>query len=273
MDAISAPALQGGDYQQRFGGIARVYGAEALALFRRLHVCVVGVGGVGSWAVEALARSGVGRLTLIDDDTVCLTNANRQLHTLTETLDRPKVEVMAERVRGINPQCVVEAIDDYLTMETMAEYLERGYDYVIDAIDSIKFKAAMIAYCRRRKTPIVTTGGAGGLTDPTQIKVADLSKTYNDPLAAKLRRRLRRDYGFPANPKRSFGVECVFSSQQPVYPRADGSVCHDKPGIHGVSLDCRYGYGSASVVTAGFGLTAASRVLSKSVERKAKTKA
>lgn len=271
MDGTTDPARQGGDYQQRFGGIARVYGAEALTLFRELHVCVVGIGGVGSWAVEALARSGVGRLTLIDDDTVCLTNANRQIHTLTETLDRPKVEVMAERIRGINPQCAVEAIDDYLTMETMADYLERGYDYVVDAIDSIKFKAAMIAHCRRRKIPIVTTGGAGGMTDPTQIKVADLSKTYNDPLSAKLRRRLRHDYGFPKNPRRSFGVECVFSSQQPVYPRADGGVCHEKPGIHGVSLDCRYGYGSTSVVTASFGLVAASRVLSRSVARKVRS--
>lgn len=258
------------DFERRFGGIARVYGADALALFRDLHVCVVGIGGVGSWAVEALARSGVGRLTLIDDDTVCLSNANRQIHALTEHDGRPKVEVMAERVHGINPDCRVAAVRDFLTLETLERYLAPGYDYVVDAIDSIKFKAAMIAFCRRRKLPIVATGGAGGMTDPTLIKVADLSRTHHDALAAKVRQRLRKEYGFPTDAKRPFGVECVFSSQQPVYPKADGSVCHEKPGLHGVSLDCRFGYGSASVVTATFGFVAASRVLNKSIKKRLK---
>ncbi|ALP52195.1 sulfur acceptor protein CsdL [Candidatus Tenderia electrophaga] len=256
------------DYSRRFGGIERLYGSAAVPVLRDMHVFVAGVGGVGSWVVEALARSGIGRLTFIDGDTVDIGNANRQLHTLSATFDRPKVEVMAERVRQISPDCQVAAVHQYLNMENMQAYLENDYDYVIDALDSIKFKSNIIAYCRRNKVPIVATGGAGGLTDPTMIHVADLSKTYNDPLAAKVRGRLRGEFGFSRNPKRSFGVECVFSSQQQVYPKEDGRVSHEKPGIHGVSLDCRFGYGSASFVTAAFGFVAASRAINKTLKKK-----
>ena len=255
------------DIDERFGGIRRVYGDAGARLIRDLHVCVVGLGGVGSWAVEALARSGVGRLTLIDHDEVCLTNINRQLHALTSTVGQSKGAVLAARVADINPDCAVTVIDDFLTLQTLEDYLGRDYDYVLDAIDSIKFKAAMIAWCKRRKLPIVTTGGAGGMTDPGMIQVADLWKTYNDPLAAKVRASLKKNHGFTTKPGRSFGVECVFSSQQPVYPRADGTVSHEKPGIHGVSLDCRFGYGAASVVTPVFGFMAASRVINRSLER------
>lgn len=256
------------DYSRRFGGIERLYGQAAVPVLRDMHVFVAGVGGVGSWVVEALARSGVGRLTFIDGDAVDITNANRQLHTLTETFDQPKVAVMAERVRQINPDCGVNAVYQYLNMENMQGHLENGYDYVIDALDSIKFKSNMIAHCKRNKTPIVATGGAGGLTDPAMIHVADLSKTYNDPLAAKVRSRLRSEFGFSRNPKRSFGVECVFSSQPPLYPKVDGTVSHEKPGIHGVSLDCRFGYGSASFVTAAFGFMAASRAINKTLKKR-----
>lgn len=256
------------DYSRRFGGIQRLYGMAAVAVLRDMHVFVAGVGGVGSWVVEALARSGVGRLSFIDGDTVDITNANRQLHTLTDTFEQPKVAVMAERVRQINPDCEVNAIQQYLNMENIHGYLENGYDYVVDALDSIKFKSNMIAHCKRNKIPIVATGGAGGLTDPTMIHVADLSKTYNDPLAAKVRGRLRSEFGFSRNPRRSFGVECVFSSQQQVYPKDDGTVSHEKPGIHGVSLDCRFGYGSAGFVTAGFGFIAASRVINKTLKKR-----
>lgn len=257
-------------YTQRFGSLARLYGDAAVEHLRGLHVCVVGLGGVGSWAVEALARTGIGAVTLIDHDTVCPTNVNRQLHALTDNLDRKKVTVMAERVHGINPDCRIEAIDDFITMENMADYLarERNYDYVIDAVDSIKFKAAMIYRCKRSKIPIITTGGAGGLTDPTQIQVRDLSRTYNDPLAAKVRSRLRSEFGFSKKPQRHFGIECVFSGQQQVYPRGDGTVGHQKPGIHGVSLDCRFGYGSVSFVTASFGFVAVSRVVHKTLHRR-----
>jgi tRNA A37 threonylcarbamoyladenosine dehydratase len=258
------------DHGQRFAGIDRLYGKGTVEILAKVHVCVVGLGGVGSWAAEALARSAIGRITLIDHDTVHPSNVNRQLHALTPAFDRKKCTTMAARIADINPRVDCQAIDDYLTMDTLDRYLAPacGYDYVIDAIDSIKFKAAMIHHCRRHKIPIIATGAAGGLTDPTMIHVKDLSRTYNDPLAARVRAKLRSDYGFTKNPKRTFGVECVFSGQQQVYPRADGSVGHQKPGIHGISLDCRFGYGSATFVTAAFGMIAVSRVVNKTLAKK-----
>ncbi len=256
------------EYQERFAGLERLYGKQAFALLPQLHICVVGVGGVGSWAVEALARSGIGELTMIDYDEIAASNTNRQIHALTETMETKKIVAMTHRIHAINPECRVHPIDDFINMENIPALLARGYDYVIDAIDSIKFKAAMIYYCRRNKLPIIATGGAGGLSDPSMIKVDDLSRTYNDPLAAKVRRQLREKYGFSRNSKRTFGVECVFSSQQQVYPRADGSVGHEKPGIHGISLDCRFGYGTSSTVTATFGFVAAARVINKILKQR-----
>ncbi len=262
------------EYEKRFAGIGRLYGLQAMRIISDLNVCVVGIGGVGSWVVEALARSGICRLTLIDYDEVCITNTNRQIHALEGNYGRKKIQALAERVEGINPDCMVHCIDDYLTLKNMADYLVNDFDYVVDAIDSIKFKAAMIHHCKRNKIPVITTGGAGGLTDPQQIQLADLSKTYNDPLAAKVRATLRRDYGFSKNPKRRFGVECIFSGQQQVYPKDDGTVSQQKPGIHGVSLDCRFGYGATALVTASFGFLAAARVIDKSLaKRQAKTSA
>jgi len=257
------------DFNQRFGGIQRLYGQAATDIIRQMHVCIIGLGGVGSWAVEALARSGVGRLTLIDYDTVSKGNINRQLPALDSTVDEKKSAVLQQRIAGINPHCECTIIDDFLTVENIRDYLspERQYDYVIDAIDSIKFKSAIIYQCRRNKIPMITTGGAGGLTDPLAIQVKDLSRTYNDPLAAKVRARLRSEFHFPRNTQRSFRIECVFSSQQPVYPKDDGSVSHAKPGIHGISLDCSLGYGSATAVTATFGNVAASRAINKTVEK------
>lgn len=257
------------NYDQRFGGIQRLYGRAGAAVIRRLHVCVIGLGGVGSWTVEALARTGVGRLTLIDYDEVHEGNINRQLAALGDTVGRKKFAVLAERVAAINPDCVCTTIDDFVTLHNLGDYLStaRGYDYVVDAIDRIRLKAAIIYHCKRNKIPIITTGGAGGLTDPTQIKVADLTRTYNDPLAAKVRGRLRKEYGYTTNPKRYFGVECVFSGQHPLYPKEDGTVSTQKPGIHGISLDCSLGYGAVSFVTAAFGFTAAARVINKTLQR------
>lgn len=175
---------------------------------------------------------------------------------------------MQERVKEINPDCEVTIIDDFITLDNMAEYISRDYDYVVDAIDSIKFKAGLIYYCKRNKIPVITTGGAGGLTDPSVIKVVDLSKTYNDALAAKVRSTLRDQYNFTRNTKRSFRVDCVFSSQQQLYPKEDGTVSHAKPGIHGVSLDCRFGYGAASFVTGTFGFIVAARVIEKHIKKR-----
>jgi len=253
-----------------FDGIARLYGREAYSLIQNMHVCVIGIGGVGSWVVEALARSAVGQITLIDFDTIAQSNINRQIHTLDNTIDEKKCSAMQDRVKSINPDCIVNIIDDFITMDNMDDLLSRDYDYVVDAIDSIKFKAGLIYYCKRNKIPVITTGGAGGLTDPSVIEVVDLTKTYNDALAAKVRSTLRDQYNFTKNPKRRFGIECVFSSQQQLYPKDDGTVSHEKPGIHGVSLDCRFGYGAASFVTGTFGFIAAAHIIKKYINKKTK---
>ena len=249
--------------EDAFAGIARLYGKEAYAHIRAMHVCVVGIGGVGSWVVEALARSAVGKITLIDYDTIAESNINRQIHTLESTIEQKKCNAMQQRVKEINPACEVTVIDDFITLDNMQEYISAEYDYVVDAIDSIKFKAGLIYHCKRNKIPVITTGGAGGLTDPSVIKVVDLTKTYNDALAAKVRSTLRDQYNFTKNPKRRFAVDCVFSSQQQLYPKDDGTVSHEKPGIHGVSLDCRFGYGAASFVTGTFGFVAVAHIIKK----------
>ncbi len=237
----------------------------------RLHICVIGIGGVGSWAAEALARSGVGQITLIDHDDIALSNINRQIHTLDTTLEQSKVLTMQDRIRQINPHCQCHAIDDLLTENNLSQYILPAYDYVIDAIDSVKHKSALIYYCKRNKIPLITMGGAGGLVDPTAIEITDLSKTYNDPLAAKVRSQLRYHYNFSRNPKRRFGIECVFSTEQPLYPQADGSVGQAKPGVKGVSLDCNFGYGSSACVTSVFGFAAAARAIEKSLLKKQRT--
>lgn len=255
---------------EAFAGIERLYGKEAYALIKNMHVCVIGIGGVGSWVVEALARTAVGKITLIDFDTIAASNINRQIHTLSSTLNQKKCLAMKTRAEQINPECEIDIVDDFLTMENMQTLLSPDYDYVVDAIDSIKFKSALINYCKRNKIAVITTGGAGGLTDPAMISVVDLTKTYNDALAAKVRSTLRDQYGFSRNAKRRFGIDCVFSSQQQVYPKEDGTVSHAKPGIHGISLDCRFGYGAASFVTGTFGFIAAAHVIKKYLQKKLK---
>lgn len=165
------------DNSQRFGGIARLYGEKALQCFQQSHICVIGIGGVGSWAAEALARSGIGQLTLIDMDDVCVTNTNRQIHALQGNVGKLKTEVMAERIRLINPDCQIHIIDDFITEENLQEYVNNRFDFVVDAIDSLRAKVALLAYCKRQKIPLITTGGAGGQMDPTKIAITDLAKT------------------------------------------------------------------------------------------------
>lgn len=258
-------------WMQRFGGTARLYGAGALPLFAQAHVCVVGIGGVGSWAAEALARTGIGAITLIDMDDVCVTNTNRQIHALQGNVGLAKAEVMAGRIRQINPECDVTIIDDFVTPDNVAGYMGKGYSYVIDAIDSVRPKAALIAWCRRNKVPLVTTGGAGGQIDPTQIQVADLAKTIQDPLAAKVRERLKHDFGVVKNSKGKLGVDCVFSTEALVYPQTDGTVCAAKSTAEGPKrMDCASGFGAATMVTATFGFVAVSHLLKKMLARAAR---
>lgn len=246
----------------RFAGIDRLYGAGSVTRLASMHVCVVGLGGVGSWAAEALARSAVGTLTLIDADEVCVSNTNRQLHTLESTLGRSKVGVMAERLRAINPALVVQPIERFVTPATLAELLDQEFDLVLDACDAFRVKVEMTAWCRRRKLPLVVCGSAGGRTDPTQIRVRDLSRTEHDALLSLMRRKLRQEFRFPSNPDRYFGIPAVYSLENVRYPQADGSVCGTRPvDGDGMRLGCEGGLGAATHVTAAFGMAAVGRAL------------
>ncbi|MET1253661.1 tRNA cyclic N6-threonylcarbamoyladenosine(37) synthase TcdA [Aliikangiella maris] len=246
----------------RFGGTARLYGQQGLDNLTRAKVTVIGIGGVGSWAAEALARSAIGAISLIDLDDICSTNTNRQIHANVESVGKMKVTEMAERIQKINPECQVNPVTDFIHTDNQQILLADKPDYVIDAIDSVPAKVALIAYCKRNKIRIITTGGAGGQIDPLKITLSDLSRTIQDPLAAKVRSELRRHYGFSKNPKRKFGIECVYSTEQLLFPQADGSVCHTKHHPDGsVKLDCSGGLGAGVTVTATFGMIAASRVI------------
>jgi tRNA A37 threonylcarbamoyladenosine dehydratase len=258
------------DTERRFGGIVRLYGQQALERFSHAHVAVIGVGGVGSWAVEALARSGIGAMTLYDLDHVAESNVNRQLHAIEANFGKAKVAALAERIVGINPQCQVNAIEVFVEPATLAMLVDVGFDYVIDCIDNFRNKAALIAYCRRNRIPVVTVGGAGGQTDPTKIRLADMSRSEQDPLLAKCRKLLRKEYGFPTNTKRRFDVPCVYSTEQQRYPDDQGEVCLERSATLQSSLNCG-GYGSVMTVTASFGLVAVSHVLRRISEADAKT--
>ncbi len=296
------------NYEARFDGIRRLFGADAQGRLRRAHVCVVGIGGVGSWAVEALARTGIGALTLVDFDEICISNVNRQLHAVTDEFGKPKVAVLAERVRLIQPDCEVHPLQTQFLPSTANEILspnqrvlpcvppaepmfprEDGpaggthgstlldssspgvsfarqnlalrYDCVLDAIDRPRLKALLIATCRERGLPIVTTGGAGGRRDPTQIRIEDLARSSHDPLLQITRNTLRDEHGFPRGPKKKFGVRCVYSPEAQVFPAKDGSVC-ERPELDAdLRLDCRSGFGTACFVTGAFGFAAAAEIV------------
>jgi tRNA threonylcarbamoyladenosine dehydratase len=249
-------------YETSFGGIARLFSYAGLDRLRRAHVCVVGLGGVGSWATEALARSGLGELTLVDLDDVCVSNSNRQLHALEGELGKPKVEVMTRRVLAINPACVVHPRQAFFLKSNAEAILETHFDSVLDAIDSPSLKSHLIALCRTRKIPVVTTGAAGGRRDPTAIEVNDLAFSSHDRLLQMVRRTLRRRYGFPRG-EEPFGVDCVVSREPVVYPSQDGSVCARPAHAPDLRLDCNSGFGTACFVTGTFGFVAAARVVQK----------
>lgn len=247
------------DYARRFSGVRRLYGEAGLERLRAARVCVIGIGGVGSWAAEALARNAVGHITLIDLDNIAESNINRQIHALEGEFGKAKVRAMAERILAINPACRVHEIEDFVTVENVEEKLGQGFDVVLDAIDDARAKAAVAACCCARKVPLVTTGGAGGRLDPTRIKTADLARTKGDRLLAKVRNQLRRDYGFPKGEKAKFGIHAVFSEEHVRQP--DEAACQaDASGVTG--LNCA-GYGSSVSVTASFGFIAAQLVLNQ----------
>ena len=250
------------DYLHRFSGIARLYGNQALAALAASHFVVLGIGGVGTWAAEALVRSGVGKLTLVDLDDICVSNSNRQIHTLSHTIGQMKTHVMAERLTAINPELEVIEVADFIHSNNVNKIIQDSHSAILDAIDSTKSKAALIAHCKRRKLPLVTVGSAGGKRDPRAITSADLTRTTNDPLLAKVRNTLRREYGFSRNTKRVFSVEAIYSTEQMIYPDGQGETCHSAAGLGGATrLDCSGGFGAATMVTGSFGFVAASRLI------------
>src|SRR5262249_35687674 len=244
----------------RFGGVSRLFGAAALQRLRNAHVAVVGLGGVGSWAAEALVRSGIGQLTLIDLDDVCVGNTNRQLHALEGELGKPKVEVMARRATAINPECEVKAVQAFLLKSNAEELLQKRFDFVLDAIDSPARKCLLIAMCREKAIPIITTGASAGRRDPCAIEVTDLAFSSHDRLLQEVRKKLRVRHGFPRGAV-PFHIECVVSREPVVYSKSDGSVGPERAEARDLRLDCDSGYGTACFVTGVFGLVAAARII------------
>jgi tRNA threonylcarbamoyladenosine dehydratase len=264
--------IEGGmsaDYASRFGGIARLYGRAALEVIHHAHVCVIGVGGVGSWVVEALARTGVGALTLVDADDVCVTNVNRQLPALDGTVGRPKVAVLQERVRLISPECQLTSLPEFYTKANSAELLETNYDFVIDAVDRMSTKAHLIHSCRDRGLRVLTCGAAGGRRNPSLVRAEDLGLAGQDELLRQTRKKLRREYGWEPGVQTNaqpMGVRCVFSPEKPVYPWADGTCSVDPEPGSSLRMDCASGFGAAVFITGVFGFVAAAEVVRVLVE-------
>ena len=242
---------------RRFGGLERLYGVSGAANICQAHVAVVGIGGVGSWAVEALARSSVGKLTLIDFDHIAESNINRQIHALDDTLGMSKVHAMQQRIAQINPQCEVQCVDEFVTPENWPTILNGNVTAVIDACDQIKAKTVMSAWAIHTQTLFITVGAAGGKRSAHKVDIEDLSLTTHDHLLAQLRYRLRREHRAPRD-KKKIGVSCVYSKES--VAQADSS-CEIEGNTDG-SLNC-HGYGSVVSVTATFGQCAAGWVINK----------
>ncbi|KXJ64830.1 heme biosynthesis protein HemY [Achromobacter xylosoxidans] len=278
MRSMNSPELipEPADLDRRFGALSRLYGPEAPSRIRNAHVAVAGLGGVGSWTVEALARCGVGALTLIDLDHIAESNVNRQIHALSSTLGQSKVDAMAERVLAINPECRITRVDDFVSPENVGEVLPGPYTVIIDCTDQAAAKIAMILHARAIGVPMLLCGGAGGKTDPLALRAGDLSGAVNDALLSKLRNKLRREHGFPrASDKNGkalkrvpkMGVHALWFDQPAILPDAwtrprEGE---DDMGASGLNLapqglSCA-GYGSVVTVTAAMGMAAANEAL------------
>ncbi|RCS57121.1 tRNA threonylcarbamoyladenosine dehydratase [Parvibium lacunae] len=262
------------DVTRAFGGLNRLYGAETLAILQTSHVCVIGIGGVGSWAAEALARCGVGTLTLIDLDHIAESNLNRQIHALTHTLGQAKVTAMRERIALINPDCHVQEVDEFIAAENVATLIGAlpSHAVVVDACDDGRAKTVLLAYCKRNGYRIITCGAAGGRRDPTRLRVDDLARTQGDPIAAKLRANLRRLHGFSRDPKKKFGIPCVYSDEPIVQPKTQ-QACDINSTAQGVDaapqgLSCA-GYGSSVMVTASMGMVLAQQALAQLLSKAA----
>lgn len=250
------------DYLDRFSGLARLFGAGSLEKLHAARVAVVGTGGVGSWTAEALARSGIGHLTLIDPDEVCVTNTNRQLPALAGQYGRPKIEVIAERLRLIFPEIEVTEVLSFFTPSNARALLEPGFEVVVDGIDDVKLKALLVVTCRDLGLPLVVCGGAGGKTDPAALRTGDLAFATNDRLLRLVRKELRRSHGYPhESTKSAFGARAVYSVENARYPWSDGTVREEpEPGSH-LRLNCETGFGTSTPITGGFGFAAAAEAI------------
>ncbi len=245
------------DFAFRFGGIARLYGDAGLAQLRSAHACIIGLGGVGSWVAESLARSGIGEITLIDADEVCVSNTNRQLHALAGNYGKSKARMLAERIHAIAPACRVHPIEVFFTEKNAAELLGRRYGAVVDAIDGMNNKALLIASCKQRAIPVVVCGGVGGRRDPTRLRICDLGRAVGDTMLQLVRRKLRREYGFPKFEGKNFHIACVYSDEKQVEP----APCEGASGDAPVKLDCATGFGAVSHLTGTMGFFAAHQVI------------
>lgn len=245
------------NHDHRFGGIERLYGPGSLQRLQNARVSVVGIGGVGSWVAEALARSGIGAIDLVDLDDVCESNINRQIHALDPTIGQAKTSAMAERCRLVNPDCRIRERTFFYTAQTSETLFDEPLDYVMDAIDSVTHKCHLIDQCKRRKIPTIVSGGAGGRIDPSRIEIADLSQSYNDKLLQRVRKLLRTEYDFPKQEKRKFKIDCIFSPEDARYPE----VCATDKEPASRRLDCSSGYGAATHITGAFGFLAAARIV------------
>lgn len=252
------------DTQRRFSGIHRLYGQQGYQKITNSHICIIGIGGVGSWVAESLARSHVNEMTLIDLDHIAESNINRQIHALSKTLGQSKIDAMTDRINNINTECTVHKVEEHLSIENTPSLIRNDFSYVVDCIDNFKVKAALIAYCRSHKIKLITIGGAGGRIDPSRIKVADLSRTEGDALLAKTRKQLRTQYNFPRNLKRRFDISCVYSNEALRYPTSDHQISTKKADCSATGgLSCASGFGSLAAVTATFGMLASAHVLNK----------
>ena len=259
------------DIERRFSGVHRLYGEAGLAKLQSSHVVVIGIGGVGSWAAEALARNAVGMITLIDLDNIAESNVNRQIHAIDANFGKAKVTAMQERIHEINPHCSVLEIEDFVTTDNINAILDFDCDVILDCTDSTYAKMALAIYCRDKQRPLMMSGSAGGRLDPTRVKVTDLSAAFGDMLLSKVRKQLRQSHNFPKAPDmgnrplkkpKKFGVQCVYSDELVTTP---GEAC-DTSGNTSISgLNCA-GFGSSVTVTASMGFAIAQLALNSLIK-------
>lgn len=254
--------------KDRFHGIGRLYGQAALSPLAQARVMVVGIGGVGSWAAEALARTGIGHMLLVDLDDICVSNINRQVHSLSSTVGQLKVEAQALRLRDINPQLEVDAEASFLSQKNLEQLLAWRPDVIVDCMDDVTNKCLLARTARERRLDLIMVGSSGGRRDPSQICYADLAQTANDKLLYRVRKLLRQDHGFPADNEGDFGIPCVFTRERAVYATGDGCLSYEPQGNSRKAMDCATGYGSATFVTGSFGFFAAAQAVRTYLERK-----